>query len=225
MVEDLLRFAVDESLKLGAEYAEARYQKDLSETIILKNGVPEISARSIEEGICVRILVEGALGFASTSSLSRSSLGKITKSAYSMAKASSRMIKNRISLSEEAFSKAKVEVKPRVRFDSVDLDMKIGFLKEVDELILEAGEKSGVKVSTRLLEVGRMDVEKHVISSDGADVYTMVPRVFFEYFLTLNSPQHGTLQRFQHLGESRGWEAVEAWNLPEKISEEVKSIS
>jgi len=225
MVEDLLRFAVDESLKLGAEYAEARYQKDLSETMVLKNGVPEISARSIEEGVCVRILVEGALGFASTSSPSRSSLRKAIRSAYSMAKASSRLIKNKISLSEESLSEARVEVKPRVRFDSVDLDMKIGFLKEIDKLILEAGERSGVKVSTRLLEVGRMDVEKHLVNSDGADIRMRIPRAFFEYFLTLHSPQHGTLQRFQHLGEARGWEAVEAWNLPEMISEEVERIS
>lgn len=225
MVEDLLRFVVDESLRLGVEYAEARYQKDLSETIILKNGVPEISARSIGEGICVRVLVEGALGFASTSSLSRSSLRKMIRSAYSIAKASSRMIKSKMSLSEEDLSRARVEVKPRVRFGSVDLDMKISFLKEVDKLILEAGERAGVKVSTRLLEVGRMDVEKHLVNSDGADVCVKIPRTFFEYLLTLYSPQHGALQRFQHLGESRGWEAVEAWNLPERISGEVERVS
>jgi len=225
MVEDLLKLAVNTSLGLGAEYAEARYQRDVSETVILKNGVPQVSARSIEEGICIRVLAAGALGFASTSSLNRSSIRRLAKSAYSIALASSRARKSKIMLSEEDLSKAVVEVKPRIKFDAVDLEARVGFLKEIDELVVEAGEELGVKASSRLLEVGRMDVEKRVINSDGADIHIKIPRSFFEYFLTLHSPQHGSLQRFQHLGESRGWEAVESWNLLEKLPEEVKRIS
>ncbi len=225
MVEDLLEFVIDVSLRLGAEYAEARYQKDLTETVILKNGVPQVSAKSIDEGICVRVLVDGTLGFASTVSLNKGSLRKIARAAYSMAKTSSRMRKSKIRLSEEDLSKAAVELKTRIRFEAVDLDAKVDFLKEVDKVVLEAGERFGVKVSSRLFEIGRMDTEKRVVNSDGADIYMSVPRSFFEYFLTLYSPQHGSLQRFQHLGESRGWEAIEAWNLLEKLPEEVERIS
>ena len=225
MAEDALRFALDYALKLGARYAEARYQRDVSESIILKNGVPEISAKSAEEGVCVRVLVDGCLGFASTSSLKRDSIKNIVKSAISIAKASTRLRKKSIKLSEEDLSRAKIEVKPRIRFEAVDPDAKIEFLKEMDEAACEIGRKMAVKVPTRLLEFLRWDVEKRLLTSDGADIYMKIPRVMFEYFLTLHSPQRGIIQRFEHLGESRGWEAIESWNLVEKISREVEAVS
>jgi len=220
-----LRFAVDEALGMGAKYAEARYQRDITESVILKNGVPEVSARVLDEGICVRVLAEGALGFASTSDLKRASIRRAVRSAFAAAKASARLRRKTIELSEERLSGARVEVKPRIRFEAVDLDAKIDFLKEVDVSALEAGGRRGVKISARLLELMRWDVEKHLITSDGADVYMRMPRTMFEYFLTVYSPERGVIQRFQHLGESRGWEAVESWRLPERIVEEVDAVS
>jgi len=225
MYEDLLRFAVDQALSLGAKYAEARFQADLSESVLLKNGVPEISARSVEKGVGVRVLVNGALGFASTSELKKASIRLIVKAAPAIARASSRRVLKGISLSEEKPSKARIEVKPRIRFEAVDLDAKIEFLKEVDGLAVEACERLGVKLPSRLIEVERWDTVKHVITSDGADVLHRVPRVMAEYTLTAHQPQRGTIQRFEHLGESRGWEAIEAWNLPERVREEAKAIS
>jgi TldD protein len=224
MVEDMLKYALEEAGRLGANYAEARYQKDVEEAIILKNGSPEITARSVDEGISVRVLVDGALGFSSTPFLTRASIREAVRSAFSMARAASRLLKDRIKLSDEEMSRARVEVKPRVRFDAVDLDAKIEFLREVDSSILEAAERRGLKV-TRFLEVGRRDLEKWVMNSDGADVFTRIPRTFLEYFITLYSPQHGSIQRFQHLGEARGWEAVEAWRPNEMVSEEVEHVA
>ena len=78
MFEDLLEFAVDYARRLGAEYAEARFQRDLTESVILKNGFPEVSARSVSRGIGVRVLVKGSLGFSSTSNLTRESIKKLS---------------------------------------------------------------------------------------------------------------------------------------------------
>ena len=224
-MEDLVRLAVDEALKAGAKYAEARYQKDVSESVVLKNGVPEISARSFEEGIGIRVLVDGALGFSSTSDLRRTAIRKAVRAAVAVARASGKLREKPIELSEDELSKARVEVKPRIRFESVDLDAKIEFLKEADKAAVDAGEKKGTKLAARLLEFMRWDVEKYLVTSDGAEVYAKIPRVMFEYFITINAPGKGTLQRFLTLGESRGWEAIEAWNPPEKISEEVEAMS
>ena len=224
MFEDLLELAVDYAGRLGAEYAEARFQRDLTESVILKNGSPEISARSISRGVGIRVLVKGSLGFSSTSNLTRDSIRKAVRAAVSIARASSKL-GGGISMSEEKPSRAKVEVKPRIRFEAVDVDAKIEFLKEVDGYAVEACERLGVKLPSRLLEVGRWDTEKHLITSDGADIYHRIPRVMAEYLITAHSPQHGAIQRFEELGESRGWEAVEAWRLPERLEHEAKAIS
>lgn len=225
MDEDLLRYALDRALNLGVNYAEVRYQVDVRESVILKNGVPEISARSLNEGICVRVLLDGSLGFASTSILNRKSIERCVKAAVSIAKAAARIKEEKIAFSEEKLARAKVEVKPRIRFEAVELDSKINFMKEIDRSLVQAGEGASVKIPSRMLEVLRWDHEKYLVTSDGADVYLKIPRVMFEYFLTLYSPQKGVIQRFEHLGESRGWEAVESWNLLERILDEVYAIS
>jgi len=224
MFEDLLEFAVDYARRLGAEYAEARFQRDLTESVILKNGFPEVSARSVSRGIGVRVLVKGSLGFSSTSNLTRESIRKIVRAAVSIAKASSKL-GGKISMSEEKSSRARVEVKPRIRFDAVDVDAKIDFLKEIDGCAVETCGRLGVKLPSRLFELNRWDTEKHLITSDGADIYHKIPRVMAEYLITAHSPQHGTIQRFEELGESRGWEAIEAWKLPERLEHEAEAIS
>ncbi|MCD6260807.1 MAG: TldD/PmbA family protein [Thaumarchaeota archaeon] len=224
MFEDLLELAVDYAGRLGADYAEARFQRDLTESVILKNGSPEISARSISRGIGVRVLVNGSLGFSSTSNLTRESIRTAVRAAVSIARASSKL-GGEISMSEEKPSRARVEVKPRIRFEAVDVDAKIDFLKEVDGYAVEACERLGVKLPSRLFEIGRWDTEKHLITSDGANIYHRIPRVTAEYMITAHSPQHGTIQRFEELGESRGWEAIEAWRLPERLKHEAEAIS
>ncbi|MEM0452894.1 MAG: TldD/PmbA family protein [Nitrososphaerota archaeon] len=224
MFDDLLREAVDYALSLGASYAEARYQKDVTESIMLKNGVPEISASSISRGISVRVLVGNALGFASTSDLKIGAVKKIVSSAVSMARTSSKMISRGVSLAGGKISSGRVEVKPRIKWENISIEDKIDYMKDIDKLVVEASEKIGVKIPSRLLTFEKWDLEKHVVNSDGADVKHVIPRTMASYILTLYSPQHGTLQRYRELGESRGWEAIERWRLDDVMVEEVENL-
>jgi len=41
LLEELAEFAMNYAESLGAEYAEARFQCDVQESIMLKNGIPE----------------------------------------------------------------------------------------------------------------------------------------------------------------------------------------
>lgn len=224
MFEDLLREAVDYALSLGARYAEARYQKDSLESIMLKNGVPEVSVSSTSRGIAVRVLVGNSLGFASTSVLSRAAIRKIVEDTVAMARAASKIISKGESLGEGKISRGTVHVKPRISWSSIAVEDKIEYLKDIDRSILEASEKMDVKLPSRVLTFEKWDLEKHVVNSEGADVKHIVPRTMATYILTLHHPQKGTLQRIQELGESRGWEAVEKWNLVDTLRDEVENL-
>lgn len=225
MYEDLLKYALDYALSLGAGYAEARYQRDVSESVVLKNGVPEVSASSVSRGIAVRVLVGNSLGFASTSELNRAAVRKMVKDAVALARAASRVLARGVRMGVGKLSRGKVEVKPRVRWDAVDTEAKTEYLKEADRAAVETCERIGVKLPSRLIEVGRWDLEKHVITSDGADVAHVVPRITLDYLLTFHHPQRGTIQRFENLGEARGWEAAERWNLSERMEREAENLS
>ena len=57
--------ALDTAVSLGAGYADARVVRRLSESISIKTGLVEGVASGENEGFGVRVLVDGAWGFAS----------------------------------------------------------------------------------------------------------------------------------------------------------------
>lgn len=224
MFEDLLNFAVDYALRLGASYAEARYQKDVTGSVVLKNGVPEVSALSTVRGVAVRVLVGNALGFGSTSSLNRASVRRVVEDSIAMARAASKVVSRGVSMGDAKVARGRVEVKPSKAWEDVPLNDKISLLKAIDSSVVEASGSGGVKLASRLLSIEKWYVEKHVVNSDGGDVVHVIPRTMFNYLLTIYHPQRGVLQRHHELGESRGWEAVEDWMLVESLREEVRSL-
>lgn len=223
-MEDLLNYVIKVGGQLGASYIEARYQRDHQSQIVLKNGVAEVSADIVEKGISIRLLYKGSLGFAYVNSLDRASLRKAVSTAFSLTKSASRLSQN-IRMSEEKLVSASDIVKPRVKYENIDTADKIELLKEADAAAVNAADKLGVKLVSRFIEVGKWDTQKHIINSDGGNVRFQVPRVTANYIITGFHQQKGAVQRFENLGESSGWEAVEKWNLPERMAEESKDIS
>ena len=224
-MEDLLELAVDYARRLGASYCEARYQMDVTQHTVLKNGVPEVSSDHAERGIGVRVLVDGALAFSSTSEFTRAAVRRAVRNAVALARASADRKRNKIEFSDDKVERAKVILKPRVVFDNVDTEARVELLQEADSKAVEMAEKKGIKLVSRLLEVGCWITEKHVINSDGGNVRSFTPRATADYFIVAFHPQRGSIQRFENLGESRGWEAVERWLLPERLEEETRDIA
>ncbi|MCS7137829.1 MAG: TldD/PmbA family protein [Candidatus Caldarchaeum sp.] len=223
-MEDLLSLVLKRGGDLGASYVEARFQADYESEVLLKNGSPEVSADSVEKGIAVRLLVEGSLGFAYVNRLDRASVRRAVDEAYSIARAAARR-SQKVRMSEEKLAAASDVKKPRVRYEDVAVDDKVEYLREADSAALAEAEKHGVKLVSRIISVGRWDTEKHVVNSDGGDVRFKLSRAVCNYMITAFHPQRGSLQRFENLGEAAGWEAVERWNLPQRIESETCDIS
>jgi len=96
---DLVDFAVDHARSKGATYAEARFERQEPENFILKNGVLDALYVGEDMGIGVRVLVNGALGFAATNSRAKSDIRGIVDDAIKIAKASRR--KSKITFAQE----------------------------------------------------------------------------------------------------------------------------
>ncbi|MBM3500011.1 MAG: TldD/PmbA family protein, partial [Armatimonadetes bacterium] len=69
-MEDLTRFAVEVAQEAGAGYADARYVRTREERTSTRNGKVETLASTESRGLGVRVLVDGAWGFAASSDLS-----------------------------------------------------------------------------------------------------------------------------------------------------------
>ncbi|MEM0483680.1 MAG: DNA gyrase modulator, partial [Pyrobaculum sp.] len=66
-MESLLYRALDYGLSQGASYVEIRWQRDSGSVAVMRNSHLEYSARYVNEGIAVRVVAGGGLGFAATS--------------------------------------------------------------------------------------------------------------------------------------------------------------
>jgi len=224
-LEELTEFAVNYAESLGAEYAEARFQRDFQETIILKNGLLDAVLLEENRGISVRVIVNGALGFASTNNLTRKDVKDISNKAYKMARAVTRGLREKISMDESDLGRAKVEVKPRIDFNSIDVESKAKLLKEAYKQAEEATVNNKIKISGCIMTLDTWKTEKFLMTSDGAHVRSFTPRAALSTLLTVFHPQKGTIQRSFDLGGSGGWEIVKRWDLPRLFKKEAQTLS
>lgn len=83
----------------GATYADIRIEKIEDENLNVKNGSPELIERSSNFGFGIRVIVNGAWGFAASADLNEDNIKKISLQAVDIAQASSRMKKKDVVLS------------------------------------------------------------------------------------------------------------------------------
>jgi len=224
-LEELTQFAVDFAGSLKAEYAEARFQSDVKEVVILKNGFTEALAFQESKGISVRVVAGNSLGFASASRLTKKAVRSAVRQAVKLARAASKIPGKGVSMSECDLGKANVKVKPVIKFADVDLETRVQLLKEVDQCAQESAAKVKVKMPARMLNFTTWITEKNVVTSDGARVHSVTPRVALSSLLTALHPQSGIVQRSFNLGGTGGWEVVKEWNMFELFAEEANSLS
>ncbi|MBC7340022.1 MAG: TldD/PmbA family protein [Firmicutes bacterium] len=87
-MRDVVRKALDTARARGAAYADARVVTRREQDVVTKNGKVESVSSSQSRGIGVRVLVDGAWGFASTSVLDDREVMRIAEKAVEIARAS-----------------------------------------------------------------------------------------------------------------------------------------
>lgn len=221
-MRELADFAVDYATELGADYAEARFQSVLGNVYLMKNGNPEVAGFLREQGVGIRVVVNGGLNFASLNRPDKNLVKRRVKEAVKMAKASVRIMKKPISLSPEKVVEEKWEVRPRIPFEEISMKEKIELLSDVDKTVSSPDEVKTF-VPSRILQLIESATEKYLVNSEGTTILSKVPRIFFVAFLAAHEKGE-TEQDYIQKGESRGWEAVEEWKLIEHAKERAKTL-
>ena len=222
MEEDLAREAVDQALSLGASYAEARVQRDSGHTFTLKNGAAEPVTVTRKLGLGIRVIVDGALGFASTNSLDRDELRSTTESAIRTAKASRRLVTSPIRLSQEKSWENNWEAKMKVDVRGVSPEEKYELLFTIEKSL--SPENVHVSLPSRILIFDEDLSEKFYVNSEGSKLHGFVPRLSLIFFLTAHEPGKGVVQRLHHEAQSRGWEVVKDWEPKEIAADDAKML-
>ncbi|HEX9679738.1 MAG TPA: TldD/PmbA family protein [Candidatus Saccharimonadales bacterium] len=99
--EKLAELALTEARRLGASYADFRFERLRRQSIRLRDAHAETNIEDVEIGYCVRLLIDGAWGFAGSSDLDPAAVKATIKRAERVANASRPLLKERVELAPE----------------------------------------------------------------------------------------------------------------------------
>ncbi|MDQ3952110.1 MAG: TldD/PmbA family protein [Actinomycetota bacterium] len=164
-MEDLLGAALDAAVAAGASYADARSVESTSEALSVRGEVVEALERSDSEGFGVRVLVDGAWGFAASYDTERSSAAATAAAAVGVARATATALEQPVELVPEPAHRATWSSPVEVDPFSVGVEEKVGLLAEATRAL-------AVAPSIRAAR-GTMDVLRQrtiFVSSEGAAI-------------------------------------------------------
>ena len=214
---DLVDFAIDYAGKKGAEYTEARFERQEPENFILKNGVLDALDVGEDRGVGVRVLAHGALGFAATNDLTKTAVRQIVGDAMKGAKASRR--KTRIRFAQEQTLEMNWSVPEEKRLADVPVEEKIREIADVDRAVTSLG----FKVAARYFQLSSNRIMKYFANSEGSRIRSYSPRLRVFYFLTVVEGGDAA-QTYRNYGWSGGWEGIRAWDLKDRVLDEARSM-
>lgn len=220
MADELLKI-VDEASRLGAEYAEVRYHERRGTSFLFLNGTLVGASTPLSAGVAVRVIYNGAMGFASTSDLKASSLRDAAARAVSAARSSAAFMKKKISMGQAFLGNARYSVEERISLADMSMEDKISHIAE--RLKSVSLDREGMKVGSYMISYNEIMERKAVVTSDGASVESRIPRVSIFYNLSASS-EGRRANRFNTLGASGGFEVVDYVNLEKEIEEDIESL-
>jgi len=121
----LQKIAATAVTKYGANYAEARAQRLTKTMFTLKEERVEVAKQGIESGVAIRVLVNGAWGFASVGSLDSTILVEAVSDACRMAKLVSQRLKTPIKLASAPIVEDHVRANPKKNPNNIAMEDKI----------------------------------------------------------------------------------------------------
>ena len=222
LLEDLVLYAVDYARSIGASYAEARYHKrEFRNASLRGDRVIAIGSR-VSEGIGVRVLYEGSLSFASTDDLTRDGVRSAVERAVSSARAFSRLIKTRITMSQERVGRVSYEVKAVKPFEDLSISDRIPYLKRLYESVKNSLREA--KLSVFIVNYVEEIEEKIIANSDGARVRSRIPRIEGFINIVLSYPGKGTMNKWYETASTKGLEHLEEARISESLSEMARNM-
>lgn len=222
MMEDLLKYAVNYATKLGAIYADARYQCVTTSSVVVEKGIVKSCSTNRLLGIGIRVML-GSWGFSSTNNLTKASVKESVKDALRVAK-SSRSLAMASKLAEVRPSKGSFISPVKVKPEDVSQE-------ELIDLTISANKASIVSdaIKSAITHLGMYEDERFFVSSEGSDIRVKVTMTGLSHLSV--AVDRGNMERvFDQMSYCAGYEFIKEndWqsftkDLSETSIEAVKS--
>ncbi len=213
-MKQLMMRALDLAEVRGVQYADVRIVETTAERIAVRDGVVKTLSVDESRGFGVRVLLDGAWGFAASQRWTGSEVDRMTDLACQIARASASVSTHEpLSLGPPVTSQGTYQTPLRIDPLAVPLEEKLGILLEADR---EMGRVEGVKVRQGNL----VSIREHKLFANSQGAFT--DQVIYEVGAGISATavsdddvqvrsypnSHGRQQ------VTGGWEMVESWDLP-----------
>ena len=158
--------ALNTATQRGATYADVRVVSDRSRALATKNGKIGNASDSQSEGMSVRVIVDGAWGFASSAELAREAIEKTAAQAVEIAKASAQVKQSDVHLVPEKPVKAEWTTPHKTDPFSTSIEQNLALLMKVDA---ELRSVPGVTLAETNMNFRRE--EQWFFSSEDAEIH------------------------------------------------------
>ena len=226
-MKDFAKQALDVVELNGANYGDIRIIDDTVEEISVKNGVPAIS-KNDRTGFGIRVIVDGAWGFAASPKISKDEIARVAKLACAVGRASAKMKKKDVVLAEEPPHKDKWTSTFLIDPFSVSIEKKLEILLAVDKIfrkdprvVVSSGHLSFWREHQLFMSTEGAEIEQTILRSGGGISATAIDKKTGE----IQTRSYPGIQNGQY--SQLGWEVIESFDLvgnAERIREEAIAL-
>jgi TldD protein len=165
-MKDVASWALNVAALRGASYADARIADDRHRALATKNGKVSSAADSESLGLGVRVIADGAWGFAASDDLSRAAVEATAARAVEIAKASARVKQHDVRLAPEKPVTAEWTTPFQIDPFTTSVEQNLELLLKIDN---ELRAVTGVTLAETNMNFRRE--EQWFVSSEGANIH------------------------------------------------------
>ena len=213
-MRDLANRALNIAQQLGASYVDVRVMERTTEGIDVKNGRVEGISSGTSSGFNVRVIIDGAWGFASSATMDDAETERVAKQAVQIARASALVAGEPVILSplapQHGFYRTPMQKDPF----TIPLNQKVQLLLDADAAMRSV---QGVALTNSNMQYARE--HKLFVSSEGSEVEQELYDVGAAIDASAVDPTSSEIQTrsypnsFGRQGGTSGYEFIEAMDL------------
>lgn len=209
---DHIEVALDHAQSLGAEYADIRIQKTRKETIYLIDLSLKNTSMNAEHGYGIRVMKNGAWGFAHSNILTKDEVKKTVEEAVKVADLSAKIRKGKgLTLAPERGYIDSYSTKIQIDPFKVPLSEKVDLMLEVNKTLLNYA-----KIKRAFFMLENYNDDKFFASTLGTRIHSNIYYVYPMIIASAVDKNDSQSRQFDPGGYAAGWEHILKMNLIEK---------
>lgn len=212
-MKDLADVALNVARQRGASYADMRIVRTLNQFINTREKIVQNVTNTESYGFGVRVLVDGAWGFAASSTMDKAEVEKVAERAVSIAKANKPIQSRRIELVPvEKYPDAKFMTPVKQDPFAVSLSEKADYLLKVNAEAMKVKGPGPMFVNSGMFFTKE---EKYFASTEGSSIEQTLIRSWPNFVVTSVNPITGNFEQRSSLGSpiGKGYEVVAEYDL------------